>query len=225
MVLGEREKPTSSDFWEKCEPAMTLRPHHLTGMADLRDAICGEKITSPRHIRGISRSEDPGEKEYYDDVYGERGTSFLRVRNDWYKIFNNVSQLGEEDVVEFSPKPDPICESCEVGRHCRATNFMSVREPGSTIIRESSHMGLIKEALRESGFVYGRDFMLKRGTMKIIDFGGQALDAIENLNEVIVEYEAILVRVKTLREIIPYIERKIFVDQIREIKNGELPSR
>ena len=84
-------------------------------------------------------------------------------------------------------------------------SYQSTYSPGDTVTRESLYLSKIYDALKEGGFREGEDFIFQITSHVLIDFREQNLKAEDNLGESKIEFNSMLVKVRSLKEVIPFL--------------------
>lgn len=209
MTKAEVLRDESPQEWE---PVLTLRPHHLAFNIYNRTAI-GKGLRPPimplvkpmavllyPFFRLITKKDRSG---YFQDLDGDTLQQFTRRIGSVISFQKELEKLKDNDVIHLDIKPDPICNSCVIGRHCTATNYMSRGGKSSidTMKGEIYSLMLIYEALTKNDCKEGEDFIFKKASHILTDFRGQDLRAQENLEEVSVEFSSLLVKAGALRKI------------------------
>lgn len=195
---------------DKWAPDISLRPHHFTN-PDVRAAI-GNK-TRPKisrtdlFLRGgqiFERATERFSGGYFKDVTGTTSEDFSRFQLSEKDFLDRLSQLPDDAVVCLDIKPDELCNSCVIGKHCIATNVRTKTWPAPAIDRvkqEAETLDKIQKDLVKKGYQEGNDFIFKSADHVVFDFGGKQLNQVTNPTPSNITFNSMLVKMAALREV------------------------
>lgn len=194
----ERRVGFGTDCNQEWEPSIKVRPHHLTD-PEIKGAVIGKKTILALNLDGPRLiNEFPNEVAlYHADTYGVGNSGDEVIK----PLKNSLSALEDDDVVHLDIDKDDICNSCQIGKHCMATNY---RLWGKTRQRDSidkEEVDKINQNLIVAGFVEGQDFIFSETSYEFLDYGGAGLweDAVPSPRTII--FNSMLVKMYALRKI------------------------
>lgn len=201
MGLEQSEQPSQNSEWV---PSITIRAHHTRRMAskfrrfflskcNLIDFVMACFITA-------KYSREAG--NYWRDAYGPYVTN--PERDQAIKSFEDeFKNLPNNAVAKIGVLRDAICNTCPVGKHCTADNYVSYGMNVDVLAIDGKILKKIHKRLTRKGFLDGVDFKLVPTTEDFLDYQGQNLwsNSQQPISKV-VEYDALLVKMGSLRKVI-----------------------
>ncbi|HEX7042898.1 MAG TPA: hypothetical protein VF189_06620 [Patescibacteria group bacterium] len=203
--VRENKKEEKEKLWVR---SATIRPHHVTGIQSVRDAIAGTTSVDDlarSHIIGrydakiARRGKD--KSGYDDDVVDENILSLVNQIAVLRKYFNTLRTLPDSAYVGLDLDLDGLCDACPIGKHCTGTNYESTKKPRSTFNSEVGQLLIIETNLMMNGFVEGVDYIRVMTDHTLYNYGGRILaDSAPGTVEKVV-FPSITVRMGALRKI------------------------
>ena len=194
---------------EEIIPSTTIRPHHLLWNFTVRDALRGNLTSLQRIITAKLDAESLRNKTlqtqdptgYYADVIGNSATDMETYQEKYKDFLALLTNLPYDSFVHLDIKPDGLCNSCIIGKHCTATNYKSDSGPsGDTVADETRGLMQIFQKLEQSGCELGKDFFVRQTTHTIYDLHGQSLKDAREATPKKVVFNSIVVRTNALRK-------------------------
>lgn len=182
-------------FWT---PALSLRPHHLL-VPQVRARILGQPVESNHRDREFINENYYDVRNYVIDTFGIG----VPAEIVYGETADDISNLGDNDILSLDINKDKICGSCNIGKHCGATNFTLYGRNYSRLAREQESIEAILNNLLACGFEEGLDFIFGESTTELLDYGGENLyEAISDPVPVRVDFRSMLVKMAAVRTIL-----------------------
>lgn len=195
QLVGVRNSEAS--FNDRWWPSVKIRPHHLTN-PEVQGALIGKDIIALNFDGPRLLAEYPEEVVLYQaDAYGDIDHGKETVK----PIKATLAALSDDDVIQLDINKDDICNSCLIGTHCVATNYMLFGVNKNTFEREKTEMDKVHKTLIEAGFAESTDFIFEETQLKLFDYHGRSIWDQGELTPQSVTFLSMLVRVEALRKI------------------------
>ena len=105
------------------EPALTLRPHHATFETRTNRAILGEEDEPAALYYSVAFLGQLFGSGSFIDEFGNSITGIYRTRKSENRFITKLRQMPDDTIVQLDLTPDEVCKSCQIGKHCTATNY------------------------------------------------------------------------------------------------------
>lgn len=196
-IIADGRTPGSSEdgLWT---PALNLRPHHLL-VPQVRARILGQPI-EPNHMDKQFINENYYDvRNYVIDTFGIG----VPAESVYGETADAVSNLADNDILSLDINKDKICGSCNIGKHCGATNFTLYGRNYSRFAREQESIDAILNNLLACGFEEGSDFIFGVSTTELLDYGGENLyEATSDPVPVRIDFRSMLIKMAAVRTIL-----------------------
>lgn len=203
MELKEKLGLNISD--ESFKVVLSIRPHHLrmkcvqSALLGLIDPVILARKQVESYVQAINIHGD--RSGYYYDLIGDKPEQLKQNEQSFSRFLTKLRDLRNEEYIEISCKPDDICDSCVIGRHCTGTNYLSTSEPKSTANSEMYSLGSIVCDLVASKHIRGKDFIVFSQTITLQNFLGKPLNSEVTPIAEQLEINALIVSAGALRKI------------------------
>lgn len=204
--MSMKETASSLEDDPTWTPATNIRPHHIVNwmprgfVGNLKLYAAAFSSIFYYHARYSEHYAS-----YDQDVYGSDKMPRHTQRQELNESFllQGLRNLPGDCVVQLDLTPDDICKSCLIGKHCKATNYKVVGKRQDLVTIEESQLKQIRRRLLREGFQQEEDFKIIQANTTLFDYQGE--DLWTNPHPplpIIVQYEAMLVRMNALRKIV-----------------------
>ncbi|HVT01665.1 MAG TPA: hypothetical protein VHE53_05575 [Patescibacteria group bacterium] len=119
--------------------AATIRFHHFENPV-VRESLLG--FATPDRIEWYV-GEVNFDDDYHRDVFGEGTEEELSYVTRTISAYSKLlAGLPDDSWIKLTKQPDPMCESCVIGKHCTADNYIDPLRQEISTIRGENHAAI-----------------------------------------------------------------------------------
>ncbi len=185
-------------------PSTSMAPHHFRAGLTI-EALLPESewptIELAQQEAYCLQNNSQVDPIYFRDIFGpDSRVGLSHYTASLTRYYALLRRLPNDSYIHLDIKPDGICNSCVVGKHCTAVNYKTSTNPEGAVT-EAQALGTIRGDLEILGFERGIDFITVFTLAPYYDYGSQELNKVRRPRKVLIPFNSMIVRTGALREV------------------------